>query len=292
MERRKKTVVTVISDVTEHVVSLDACLVVIYGLDLGKRYKLDQPTTVIGRSSKCIIFVDQESISRNHAKLTNKGKSVVVKDLGSTNGTYVNDKVIDEVILKDGDLIKIGRTIFKFISGDNIENAYHEEIYRLTTIDGLTQVFNKRYFMEALEREMSRCHRYGRNLSLILFDIDFFKKINDTHGHLAGDSVLKDLAKLIKGHIRREDILARYGGEEFTIILPEIDSESALVMGEKVRALVAACRFQFQATEIPFTVSVGVAAVDDTVVESTDLIKLADQHLYNAKKGGRNKVCG
>jgi len=292
LERRKKTVVTVISDVTEHVVSLDACLVVIYGLDLGKRYKLDQPTTVIGRSSKCIIFVDQESISRNHAKLTNKGKSVVVKDLGSTNGTYVNDKVIDEVILKDGDLIKIGRTIFKFISGDNIENAYHEEIYRLTTIDGLTQVFNKRYFMEALEREMSRCHRYGRNLSLILFDIDFFKKINDTHGHLAGDSVLKDLAKLIKGHIRREDILARYGGEEFTIILPEIDSESALVMGEKVRALVAACRFQFQATEIPFTVSVGVAAVDDTVVESTDLIKLADQHLYNAKKGGRNKVCG
>lgn len=292
MERRKKTVVTVISDVTEHVVSLDACLVVIYGLDLGKRYKLDQPTTVIGRSSKCIIFVDQESISRNHAKLTNKGKSVVVKDLGSTNGTYVNDKVIDEVILKDGDLIKIGRTIFKFISGDNIENAYHEEIYRLTTIDGLTQVFNKRYFMEALEREMSRCHRYGRNLSLILFDIDFFKKINDTHGHLAGDSVLKDLAKLIKGHIRREDILARYGGEEFTIILPEIDNESALVMGEKVRALVAASRFQFQATEIPFTVSVGVAAVDDTVVESTDLIKLADQHLYNAKKGGRNKVCG
>ena len=292
MERRKKTVVTVISDVTEHVVSLDACLVVIYGLDLGKRYKLDQPTTVIGRSSKCIIFVDQESISRNHAKLTNKGKSVVVKDLGSTNGTYVNDKVIDEVILKDGDLIKIGRTIFKFISGDNIENAYHEEIFRLTTIDGLTQVFNKRYFMEALEREMSRCHRYGRNLSLILFDIDFFKKINDTHDHLAGDSVLKDLAKLIKGHIRREDILARYGGEEFTIILPEIDNESALVMGEKVRALVAACRFQFQATEIPFTVSVGVAAVDDTVVESTDLIKLADQHLYNAKKGGRNKVCG
>ena len=292
MERRKKTVVTVISDVTEHVVSLDACLVVIYGLDLGKRYKLDQPTTVIGRSSKCIIFVDQESISRNHAKLTNKGKSVVVKDLGSTNGTYVNDKVIDEVILKDGDLIKIGRTIFKFISGDNIENAYHEEIYRLTTIDGLTQVFNKRYFMEALEREMSRCHRYGRNLSLILFDIDFFKKINDTHGHLAGDSVLKDLAKLIKGHIRREDILARYGGEEFTIILPEIDNDSALVMGEKVRSLVAACRFQFQATEVPFTVSVGVAAVDDTVVESTDLIKLADQHLYNAKKGGRNKVCG
>ena len=292
MERRKKTVVTVISDVTEHVVSLDACLVVIYGLDLGKRYKLDQPTTVIGRSSKCHIFVDQESISRNHAKLMNKGKSVVVKDLGSTNGTYVNDKVIDEAILKDGDLIKIGRTIFKFISGDNIENAYHEEIYRLTTIDGLTQVFNKRYFMEALEREMSRCHRYGRNLSLILFDIDFFKKINDTHGHLAGDSVLKDLAKLIKGHIRREDILARYGGEEFTIILPEIDNESALVMGEKVRALVAASRFQFQATEIPFTVSVGVAAVDDTVVESTDLIKLADQHLYNAKKGGRNKVCG
>ena len=144
---RAKTVVTSISRISEKPSGKEACLVVIYGMELGKKYNLNSASLVIGRSSKCDIQIDQESISRNHSKIVNTGKSILIRDLGSTNGTYVNDEPVDEYVLRDGDLIKIGRTIFKFLTGGNIENAYHEEIYRLTTIDGLTQIFNKRYFL-------------------------------------------------------------------------------------------------------------------------------------------------
>ena len=226
-QSKNKTIVTVVSRVSEKPVAKEACLVVIYGMDLGKKFNLNQSALTIGRSSKSDVQVDQESVSRSHAKIINTGKTIILRDLGSTNGTYVNDELIDEYVLRDGDFIKIGRTIFKFLSGNNIENAYHEEIYRLTTIDGLTQIYNKRYFLETLEREISRAHRYRRELSLIMFDIDHFKKINDTYGHLAGDYVLKQLAQVIKSRIRREDIMARYGGEEFAIILPEIDAFNA-----------------------------------------------------------------
>jgi two-component system cell cycle response regulator len=159
---RAKTVVTSISRITDRPAAKEACLVVIYGSELGKKYNLNSSSLVIGRSSKCDIQIDQESISRNHSKIVNTGKSILVRDLGSTNGTYVNDEPIDEYVLRDGDLIKIGRTIFKFLTGGNIENAYHEEIYRLTTIDGLTQIFNKRYFLETIEREIARSQRYRR----------------------------------------------------------------------------------------------------------------------------------
>jgi len=287
---RNKTVVTVISRISERPVGKEACLVVIYGLDLGKKYNLDKPSLIIGRSSKADIQIDQESVSRNHCKIINTGKTIMMRDIGSTNGTYVNDELIDEYVLRDGDLIKIGRSIFKFLSGDNIENAYHEEIYRLTTIDGLTQIFNKRYFLETLEREIGRAERYRRDLSLIIFDIDHFKKINDTYGHLAGDHVLKHLALVIKSRIRREDILSRYGGEEFTIILPEIDKENAAQFAEKIRKLIEKAVFRFEDTEIPVTISIGVARYTPDVGDVSDFIKLADDKLYEAKTQGRNLV--
>ena len=289
---RNKTVVTVISRISDRPAGKEACLVVIYGLDLGKKYNVDRPSIVIGRSSKADIQIDQESVSRNHCKLINTGKSIMLRDLGSTNGTYVNDELVDEYVLRDGDLIKIGRCIFKFLSGNNIENAYHEEIYRLTTIDGLTQIYNKRYFIETLEREIGRAHRYRRELSLIMFDIDHFKKINDTYGHLAGDHVLKQLASVIKGRIRREDILSRYGGEEFAIILPEIDNYNSLQFAEKIRALVEKAVFRFEDTDIPVTISIGVASMAADLQEPHEFIRIADGHLYEAKSNGRNRVNG
>ena len=292
MVQRKKTVVTVISKISDRPAQTDAALVVIYGLDLGKKFNLDKETIIVGRSSKATIQVDQESVSRNHAKIISRGEHLMIKDMGSTNGTYVNDTLIDEAFLQDGDLVKIGRTIFKFLSGGNIENAYHEEIYRLTTVDGLTQVYNKRYFMETLEREMSRCQRYGRDLSLIIFDIDHFKRINDTYGHLAGDHVLKLLAEAIKTRIRREDFLARYGGEEFAIILPEIDNERAMVLAGKILRLVRNKKFIYEDAEIPVTISVGVATHDGETVESLEFIRLADKNLYQAKNSGRDRVVG
>jgi diguanylate cyclase (GGDEF)-like protein len=288
---RTKTVVTVISKISDRPSTKESAMVVIYGVDLGRKYNIDKATMVIGRSSKTDIQIDQESISRNHAKILNNGKQVAVRDLGSTNGTYVNDELVDEKVLRDGDLIKIGRTIFKFLAGGNIENQYHEEIYRLTTVDGLTQIFNKRYFMEAIEREMSRCYRYERELSLVIFDIDHFKKINDQHGHLAGDTVLKQLAGLVRQKIRREDIFARYGGEEFAILVPEVGAKNVQTFAEKLRGLVQRSKFRFEDTDIPVTVSLGVATMPRTKIDAPAMIQLADKALYQAKNAGRNRVC-
>ncbi|MCE9578360.1 MAG: diguanylate cyclase [Deltaproteobacteria bacterium] len=289
---RNKTVVTAISKISDRPVAKEACLVVIYGLELGKKYNLNRPQFIIGRSSKADIQIDQEAVSRNHCKIINTGKAILLRDMGSTNGTYINDELIDEYVLRDGDYIKVGRCIFKFLTGNNIENAYHEEIYRLTTIDGLTQIYNKRYFTETLEREIGRAQRYRRDLSLILFDIDHFKTVNDTFGHLAGDSVLKQLANAIKGRIRREDVLARYGCEEFAILLPEIDHHNALAFGDKIRKLTEKAAFRFEDTEIPVTVSVGIATLTPEIQDVTEFVKLCDDNLYAAKAGGRNRVVG
>ena len=284
--------VTSISRITERAPGKEACLVVIYGQDLGRKYNLESPTLVLGRSSKCDVQIDQESVSRAHSKIMNQGKTIRIRDLGSTNGTYVNDEQIEERTLADGDLIKIGRTIFKFLSGGNIERAYHEEIYRLTTVDGLTQIFNKRYFMESLEREIARSSRYRREMTLVMFDIDHFKQINDTYGHLAGDQVLKSLASTIKAKIRREDLFARYGGEEFAIVLPEIDGFNAQQFAEKIRRIVEITDYFFEGTRIPVTISMGVAVLDAETSDAAGLIKKSDERLYEAKKAGRNCVRG
>ena len=289
---RAKTVVTSINRITEHPPTKEACLVVIYGNELGRKYNLESPNLTLGRSTKSDIQIDQESVSRAHSKIVNSGRSVRIRDLGSTNGTYVNDELIEERTLMDGDLIKVGRTIFKFLSGGNIEHAYHEEIYRLTTVDGLTQIYNKRYFSEALNREISRALRYRRELSLVMFDLDHFKQVNDTKGHLAGDSVLKTLASTVKSKIRAEDIFARYGGEEFAIILPEIDGHNAHQFAEKIRRIVEVTDFRFEGARIDVTISMGVATLDPDEPEASSLIKHSDERLYEAKNAGRNCVRG
>ncbi|MEW5743322.1 MAG: GGDEF domain-containing protein [Myxococcota bacterium] len=289
--RKTTTAITVISKIRDQAVSQTAALVVIHGEDLGKKYDLDDEL-VIGRSSKCDVQVDQDSVSRNHARVHVESSKIAVKDLGSTNGTFVNDEQITgDHPLRNGDLIKIGRTIFKFIASNNIEAAYHDEIYRLTTVDGLTQVSNRRYFEDTLDRELSRCRRYQRSLSLVLVDVDHFKRINDTWGHLAGDAVLKEVATTIRRRIRREDVIARYGGEEFALLLPEIDLKGAVAMAEKVRKLVEKHTFQFDGEDIPVTISAGVSALAKKNETGAALVKRADAKLYEAKDRGRNRVC-
>ncbi|MFN7133415.1 MAG: diguanylate cyclase [Myxococcales bacterium] len=289
---KTKTAVTVISKISERPIPQSSALVVIYGIDLGRKYELDTEEVVIGRSSKCDIQIDQESISRNHAKIRIGASGITIEDMGSTNGTFVNDELVVKTrALQNGDYIKIGRSIFKYIAGGNIEAQYHEEIYRLTTVDGLTQVFNKRYFTETLEREISRCHRYGRQLSLVLLDIDRFKQINDEHGHLAGDYVLKQLASILRSKVRREDVLARFGGEEFALILPELDLKQAVTVAEKLRKLVEKQQFVFDDEDIPVTFSAGVGTVTREVREPGEFVKHVDARLYEAKRAGRNRVC-
>lgn len=300
---KDSTVVTVLSEIEDDKPKRNACLVVISGADLGKRYILDKTSTMIGRSRKVDIYVDEDAISRNHAVVDNFAGTIVARDLESTNGTFVNDISVKEKELKDGDQIKIGRTIFKFLSGSNVESQYHDEIYQLTIIDGLTQAFNKRFFLKELEREMSRSARYDRRLSLCMMDIDFFKSINDRYGHLAGDHVLRQVSKLISAHIRRDDFFARYGGEEFALILPEISRLEAMRLAEKIRSLVENEPFEFDNVVIPITISIGVSdlaeysVVNDRFgedllknIDPFALIKLADDRLFEAKRLGRNKV--
>jgi len=279
---RSKTVVTVISKIAEKPVGKDACLVVIYGLELGRKYNLENANIIIGRSSKSDVQIDQESVSRNHAKIINTGKSIILRDLGSTNGTYVNDQLIDEYVLRDGDFIKIGRTIFKFLSGGNIENAYHEEIYRLTTVDGLTQVFNRRYFLEQLDREVSRAKRYRRELSLILFDIDRFKTINDTLGHDEGDRVLQRVAVFLLRNVREVDYVFRWGGDEFLVLMSCREAEAM----RRATALQAAFATSPDAEGLPDGVglSVGCAEIGGQDDDVLSLIKVADERMYRNKK--------
>jgi two-component system, cell cycle response regulator len=295
MAKENETVVTVISEGLAGDPSLAAgvpCLVVLYGKNLGKRYFLDREV-IVGRSESATIQVDQESVSRHHVKLETDGGRTTATDLSSTNGSFINNARIGSMELRDGDQLKVGQTIFKYLSGSNIESKYHEEIYRLTTVDGLTQAFNKRYFLDALTREVNRATRYGRALSLAMMDIDHFKLINDTHGHLAGDLVLREMAALIMQHLRREDIFARYGGEEFSLILPEVDLQGAAAVCEKLRGLIEVQPFEFNGKQIPVTVSQGLRACTkaDAGVDVVALIADADAKLYEAKQGGRNRVC-
>lgn len=290
---RDETIVTVINKVEDTGPprrKRDACLVVIYGAELGRKYTIDGREMTIGRATMNDICVSQDSVSRTHATLLVDEDGVRIRDNESTNGTYVNDHKVHETYLRDGDLVKIGRSIFKFLSGANIENAYHDEIYRLSTVDGLTQVFNKRYFTETLERELSRARRYDRPMALLMFDIDHFKQCNDTYGHRAGDHVLREMALVVRDRARKVDVVARYGGEEFAIILPEIDLEGATQFAESIRKLVADRSFEFEGHRIPVTISVGAADLDAQIANADDIIKRADARLYKAKQGGRNRV--
>jgi diguanylate cyclase (GGDEF)-like protein len=230
-------------------------------------------------------------VSRRHAFFEFRGSAWWVVDENSTNGTYVNDEQIKkELCLTNGDRVKVGPTIFKYLTGQDVEAQYHEEIYRMTIIDGLTGAHVKRYLLEALEKEIIRARRHQRDLSFIMFDIDHFKKINDFHGHLAGDHVLKELARIVQARIRRDEVFARYGGEEFALLLPETSLEGARSLGEGLREKVETSRFVFQNEVIPVTISVGAAVLDPAHKTGVDLIQLADEKLYEAKRGGRNRL--
>ena len=192
--------------------------------------------------------------------------------------------------LKDGDYLRVGNWIYRYLAGGNVEAEYHEEIYRLTIIDALTGTHNKRSLLEFLERELARSSRYDRPLSLILFDIDHFKHVNDTLGHLAGDYTLRELAGAVRAVVRREEMFARYGGEEFAVVLPETTKDGAYQMAKRLRELVEKQPFVFEGQPFNITISLGVVTTEGENVEPAELIRQADEKLYQAKNSGRNRV--
>ena len=275
----------------------DACLIHIYPINpsIGTRYQLrTDASNMIGRGEECGIQANDFSVSRRHARIEYLPDGFHVIDLQSTNGTYVNDtKITEGKLLGDADYLRIGNCIFRFLSSGNVEAEYHEEIYRLTIVDALTQVHNNRYLMESLEREVLRTNRHQRPLAVILLDIDRFKRINDQLGHLGGDFVLRELAAMIRGLTRREDIFARYGGEEFCLLLIECTLKQALETVERIRAAVEAYPFRFEDQIVEITISMGVARCTlDGRATGRELLRVADENLYRAKHSGRNRVVG
>ena len=287
----EETRVSTVSRIIDKAISGESCLVMIYGPTLGRRHPLTDDETTLGRGADNTIMIDMDNVSRLHARVTKDDDGYYLEDLESTNGSYVNDIEVRKDRLRNGDLVKIGGAILKFIQGGNIEALYHEEIYQMTIVDGLTQIHNKRYFLEFLDREMARCSRYDRPLSLVMFDIDHFKKVNDTFGHLAGDHVLKRIAELVAKHVRKEELFARYGGEEFAIIMPETTGKKAGIFCEKIRRMIDQTELNYEGKEIPITISLGIAVMGRHR-EPLAFIKAADDQLYAAKSNGRNRVEG
>lgn len=260
---------------------------------LGSRFRLPpQRTLEIGRSSSADISMPGiRSLSRRHARLEHHGPVVRIEDLSSTNGTYVNDQPIGGARrLRSGDRFQVGALHFKFLHEKDPENAYHEAIYQLVTCDGLTGIFNKRKFEEEIRREYHRAQRHDRPLSLIFFDIDHFKQVNDSHGHLCGDYVLQQIARLARSYVRPEQFLARIGGEEFAIICPETEAKGASVLAEKLREMVESEPFHYADVDLELTCSFGVGERSDSMGRPEDLYDLADQAMYRSKREGRNRV--
>jgi diguanylate cyclase (GGDEF)-like protein len=273
----------------------DACIVYIYptGPLMGQRYPLSAGPVLIGRNDDCQVPNPDASVSRHHARieLRDDGRYHVT-DLGSTNKTFINNTALADGALADGDYLRIGNCIYRFLASGNLEAEYHEEIYRLTVLDGLTGVPNRRYFQEFVEREVARAVRHERPLALALMDIDHFKQVNDRLGHLAGDLTLRQVAATAAAVVRRDELFARYGGEEFALVLPESDGPAAAAACERVRQAVAAHEFVFNKQPYKVTVSIGIGVLaGDGPATAAELVRRADAMLYRAKADGRNRVC-
>jgi diguanylate cyclase (GGDEF)-like protein len=269
-----------------------AYLIVLAGASVGEMYKIVAEQTTIGRGQQADIQVVDEGISRRHASIEHRSGGIFIRDLGSTNGTFCNGERVNEHALRDGDKIQVGSTtILKFTFHDSLDESFQRQMYESALRDGLTKAFNKKYFLERLESEFAYAVRHKSALSLLMFDLDHFKQVNDTHGHLAGDYVLSHLSQAVQETIRKEDVFARYGGEEFAVICRGIELASAAAFGERLRGLVERLEFTYNSTPIPVTLSVGVAAVRDVGMrEMVELIGEADDALYQAKRQGRNRV--
>jgi diguanylate cyclase (GGDEF)-like protein len=268
-------------------------LVQICGGESGRMYKLPDQAIKIGRSPQCQIIPDDTHVSRCHAEIFRReGGEIWIRDLGSANGVFVNGVKVTEQALTNGDKILIGSTLyFKFVYQDGVEQAYQENLYRAAHVDSLTQLFNRKYFLETLAKEMATCRRIHLPLGLLLIDIDRFKQINDRHGHIAGDLVLETVGQTLNGNLRAEDVASRYGGEEFAVLLKDTTPEQVKAIAERLRKKVESLRIIYREQAIPVTVSIGAANLDQASSSTLeDFLQLADDQLYRAKATGRNRT--
>jgi len=268
-------------------------LVALTGPGVGSIFRLTEPETVIGRSGECDIHIDDESISREHVKLvrTDDG-GFLIKDLESTNGTFKGGQKVEIAVLAEGERFRIGATTLVRLSlSEEVEESFRR-LHEASVRDPLTGLHNRRHLLDRLAAELGFCARHGAPLSVVLVDIDHFKDVNDAHGHAIGDQVLVKIGDLLTGSVRIEDLVARYGGEEFVVLAPGIGEQQSVALAERLRETIGETALDVQGERIAVTVSAGVACctVHDERQQPPDLIGLADEAMYEAKRQGRNKV--
>lgn len=268
-----------------------ACVVVIHGEGLGRRADVEERAMVVGRSQEADLHIPHKSVSRQHCHFWRDGDEYRVRDLQATNPTRVNDKVVEEAVLADGDHITLGESILKFISHASVEARYHEEIYQLATHDPLTDLHNRRHFIDMVDKEIARAMRHQRALAMCIVDVDLFKPVNDRYGHISGDNVLRQIAAILRQHVRTDDFAARIGGEEFAVLLPECDTDAAYGFAERLRQAIAAVEFRPGNEPQTITVSIGITTMSPERDTCSRMMAAADAALYRAKSEGRNRVC-
>jgi diguanylate cyclase (GGDEF)-like protein len=269
-------------------------LVRLNGAQIGHVTRLPQTPCRVGRGQDCDVWVNDDGISRKHARLVPHGRGYVLEDTESANGTFVAGQRVHRHALSDGDLLQFGPSaVFRYAITDASQEALLRQLFEASVTDALTGARNRESFDMQLRSELSYARRHKADVSLILFDVDHFKRVNDTYGHPVGDKVLIELSRTVAMTLRSEDVFARYGGEEFAIVLRGIDAAGALAVGERVRATVERLRIQTPKSVLHVTISVGTASLAanyETTAE--ELISLADRNLYAAKHQGRNRVVG
>jgi len=268
-------------------------LIIVDGDNVGKIYPLDKKTITIGRSDEFDIQLADSSCSREQAIIEfNDNNKPVLKDLDSTNGTFVNGAKITEINIEDGDKILLGfSSVFMFAIQDSLESKFQMNIYESSITDHLTGAFNQKYFLDTLSKAFSYSLRHQSSLGLLMLDIDFFKKINDTYGHIVGDIVLKEFVKRIENNLRNEDILCRYGGDEFAVIVRDFKYGFVKIAAERIRLFFDGRSINCKDHKINISVSIGMATIDNENVSTPeDMIELADANLYKAKQSGGNCI--
>ena len=272
---------------------------VVAGANFSRVFLLEKAETVLGRSDKADIQLDDEKVSRQHLKISlvkrgaqnNASTRAVVTDLNSTNGLFVNGIRVHEQGIRNGDKVKVGDTILKFEAQDYLDIAYHDKLYQQAICDPLTGLLNRTYFQHELSKFISLSSRHQHTFAVIMLDIDFFKKVNDTYGHDVGDNVLKMVAKILTRNTRGHDVVARFGGEEFSVILPETALHGAVVVAERIKMAVESFNFEPLGCPRCVTVSIGIGEFPTTGMATEELLKCADAALYAAKASGRNCIC-
>jgi two-component system cell cycle response regulator len=270
-------------------------LTVLHGCEAGRIFALDGGATTIGRAPTCGVWIDDPTVSRLHARVVRQELNrFLIEDLRSTNGVFVGGDRVEHAELSQGARIQVGPTVLlRFALVDQREESAQRELFRAATRDRLTGAFNRRYFEERLALEIDRAQRSSLPLALMILDVDGLKGVNDQHGHLAGDLVLRSVAESLSSFVRFEDVLARWGGDEFALLTPAADRAQALALAERLRAGIANLAIACADTELRVTLSAGLVTLDEVgESEGSALVARADARLYGAKRAGKNRVLG